>query len=62
MASAPGSSPPRRSSINGEEFDSPGTTPEDLVNKIKEIVGDVPGLMTAGRPNPTPPPAPPTAP
>ena len=37
--------------INGEDYESP--TPDDLVAKIKEIVGDVPGLMSAP-PNPEP--------
>ena len=37
--------------INGEDY-SP-TTPDELVAKIKEIVGDVPGLMPAP-PNPEP--------
>lgn len=47
--------------INGEDYEL--KTPEDLVNRIKEIVGDVPGLVAAA-PNadPTPPPAPPAAP
>jgi protein-disulfide isomerase len=40
--------------INGQDYDP--TTPEDLVAKIKEIVGDVPGLM------PAPPNAEPTQP
>ena len=31
--------------INGEDYEP--TTPDALVAKIKEIVGDVPGLMTA---------------
>ncbi len=44
--------------INGQDYDP--TTPENLVNKIKEIVGDVPGLMPAA-PNPEPT-APPGAP
>jgi protein-disulfide isomerase len=46
--------------INGENYEP--TTPEDLVAKIKEIVGDVPGLVAAS-PNPEPTPAaPPGAP
>jgi protein-disulfide isomerase len=44
--------------INGEDY-SP-TTPDELVAKIKEIVGDVPGLMSAPpNPEPTQPGAPP---
>jgi protein-disulfide isomerase len=47
--------------INGEDYEV--KTPEDLVNKVKEIVGDVPGLVAAGpNPDPTPPAAPPAAP
>ncbi len=43
--------------INGQDY-SP-TTPDELVAKIKEIVGDVPGLMPAPpNPEPTPPGAP----
>ncbi len=34
--------------INGEDF-TVRATPDALVAKVKEIVGDVPGLMTAGR-------------
>ncbi len=47
--------------INGADYEL--KSPEDLVNKIKEIVGDVPGLVAAS-PNPDPavPPAPPAAP
>jgi protein-disulfide isomerase len=37
--------------INGEDYQL--KTPEDLVNKVKEIVGDVPGLVPAS-PNPEP--------
>ena len=46
--------------INGEDFAvTEETKPEDLVAKVKSIVGDVPGLMTApAAPNPTPPGAP----
>ena len=45
--------------INGQEFDAGAKTPEDLVNEIKEIVGDVPGLTAAPpAPDPTPPGAP----
>jgi protein-disulfide isomerase len=47
--------------INGEDY-SP-TTPDALVAKIKEIVGDVPGLQAAPpAPAPTPAPAPAPAP
>ena len=44
--------------INGQDY-SP-TTPDDLVAKVKEIVGDVPGLDALRRPtrSPTPPAAP----
>ena len=52
---AAGSTPTIR--INGEDY-SP-TTPAELVTKIKEIVGDVPGLMPAA---PNPEPKPPGAP
>lgn len=49
--------------INGEEFDISTKSPEDMVNQVKSMVGDLPGLMTRpAAPNPTPPPAPPTAP
>lgn len=34
--------------INGEDYDP--TTPDDLVAKVREIVGDVPGLDTAATP------------
>lgn len=45
--------------INGQEFDISTKTPDDLVNEVKSIVGDVPGLMTRpAAPNPTPPAAP----
>ncbi len=42
--------------INGQEFAITETTkPEDLVAKVKEIVGDMPGLTTAPpAPNPIP--------
>ncbi len=47
--------------INGEDYKP--TTPEDLVAKIKEIVGDVPGLVAASpNPEPTPPPGAPGTP
>lgn len=47
--------------INGEDWKK--TTPDDLVAKVKEIVGDVPGLATApAAPAPTPMPAPAPAP
>lgn len=47
--------------INGEDYKP--TTPEDLVAKIKEIVGDVPGLVAASpNPEPTPPAGAPGAP
>jgi protein-disulfide isomerase len=47
--------------INGEDYEL--KSPEDLVNKVKEIVGDVPGLVAASpNPDPTMPPAPPAAP
>jgi protein-disulfide isomerase len=43
--------------INGQDYNP--TTPDELVAKIKEIVGDVPGLMPAPpNPEPTPPGAP----
>jgi protein-disulfide isomerase len=49
--------------INGEEFDVSTKTPEDLLNQVKSMVGDLPGMMTRPEaPNPTPPPAPPAAP
>jgi protein-disulfide isomerase len=45
--------------INGQDFAvGENTTPDDLVNKIKSIVGDVPGLMS----KPAAPTAPPVAP
>ncbi|GFG49851.1 hypothetical protein CQY20_03755 [Mycolicibacterium agri] len=45
--------------INGQEFDAGAKSPEDLVNEIKNIVGDVPGLTAAPpAPEPTPPGAP----
>ncbi len=45
--------------INGQDFDISNKTPDDLVNEIKSIVGDVPGMMTRpAAPNPTPPGAP----
>ena len=63
LASASGIQSTPTVKINGQEFDIAGKTPEDLVNEVKSIVGDVPGLMTRpAAPNPTPPPAPPTAP
>jgi protein-disulfide isomerase len=44
--------------INGEDYKF--STPDALVAKVKEIVGDVPGLGTApAAPAPTPPPPPP---
>jgi protein-disulfide isomerase len=47
--------------INGADYEL--KSPEDLVNKIKEIVGDVPGLVAASpNPDPTVPAAPPAAP
>lgn len=47
--------------INGEDYKP--TTPDALVAKIKEIVGDVPGLTAApAAPAPTPPASAPTAP
>ena len=61
LASATGVNSTPTIRINGEDYEV--KTPEDLVNKIKEIVGDVPGLVAAGpNPDPTPPPAPPAAP
>ncbi|HYZ69798.1 MAG TPA: thioredoxin domain-containing protein, partial [Mycobacterium sp.] len=46
--------------INGEDYTP--TTPEDLVTKIKGIVGNVPGLDGAAPPAPTPTPALPPGP
>ncbi|MCW2551670.1 MAG: hypothetical protein JWR78_1451 [Mycobacterium sp.] len=47
--------------INGEDYKF--STPDALVAKIKEIVGDIPGLTTApAAAAPTPPPAPAPAP
>jgi len=62
LAAATGTQSTPTIKINGQAFDvTEATTPEDLVAKVKEIVGDVPGLMTApAAPNPTPP-APPGA-
>jgi protein-disulfide isomerase len=47
--------------INGQDFAvTATTTPDDLVNQVKSIVGDVPGLMSKpAAPTPT---VPPTAP
>lgn len=47
--------------INGQDFAvTETTTPDDLVNQVKSIVGDVPGLMSKpAAPTPT---VPPTAP
>jgi protein-disulfide isomerase len=45
--------------INGQEFDISNATPDKLVEQIKTIVGDVPGLTTKpAAPTPTPPAAP----
>jgi protein-disulfide isomerase len=58
LASATGIQSTPTVKINGQEFDV-SSTPEDLVNQIKGIVGDVPGMMTKpAAPNPTPPAAP----
>jgi protein-disulfide isomerase len=47
--------------INGEDYEF--STPDALVAKIKEIVGDVPGLVSApAAADPTPPGGPPAAP
>jgi protein-disulfide isomerase len=46
--------------INGQDYTP--TTPEALVAKIKETVGEVPGLDGAAPPAPAPTPAPATAP
>lgn len=63
LASATGIQSTPTVKINGEEFDISTKSPEDLVNQIKSIVGDVPGMMTRpAAPNPTPPPGPPAAP
>jgi protein-disulfide isomerase len=58
LAAATGTTSTPTIKINGEEFPvTEETTPDQLVAKVKEIVGDVPGLMTApAAPNPTPPP------
>jgi protein-disulfide isomerase len=45
--------------INGQEFDTGNGTPDKLVEQVKSMVGDVPGLMTKpAAPTPTPPAAP----
>ncbi len=46
--------------INGQDFAvSETTTPDDLVNQVKTIVGEIPGMMSKpAAPNPTPPVAP----
>jgi protein-disulfide isomerase len=63
LASATGIQSTPTVKINGEEFDISTKSPEDFVNQIKSIVGDVPGMMTRpAAPNPTPPAAPPAAP
>jgi protein-disulfide isomerase len=56
LAQATGTQSTPTIKINGQEFPvTEETTAEDLVAKVKEIVGDVPGLMTApAAPNPTP--------
>ena len=54
LAEAAGISSTPTIKINGEEY-SP-TTPDALVAKVKEIVGDVPGLEAAP-PAPAPAPA-----
>jgi hypothetical protein len=46
--------------INGQDYTP--TTPDALVAKIKETVGEVPGLDGAAPPAPVPTPAPATAP
>lgn len=59
LASAAGIQSTPTVKINGQEFDISTKTPEDLVNEVKSIVGDVPGMMTRpAAPNPTPPGAP----
>jgi protein-disulfide isomerase len=59
LASAAGIQSTPTIKINGQDFDVSNTTPDDLVNQIKTIVGDVPGMMTKpAAPNPTPPVAP----
>ena len=59
LASATGIQSTPTIKINGEEFDISSKTPEDLMNQVKSIVGDVPGMMTRpAAPNPTPPVAP----
>jgi protein-disulfide isomerase len=61
LASATGVNSTPTIRINGEDYEL--KSPEDLVNKVKEIVGDVPGLVAASpNPDPTLPPAPPAAP
>lgn len=48
MASAAGITATPTVRLNGEDYRV--STPEDLVNKVREIVGDVPGLDTAAAP------------
>ena len=56
LASAAKINPPRRSRSTARTSTS-RRTPDDLVAKIKEIVGDVPGLMTTpAAPTPAAPP------
>ncbi len=57
LAAATGTNSTPTIKINGQDFEvTEQTTPQDLVAKVKEIVGDVPGLMAAPpAPNPTPP-------
>ena len=45
--------------INGDQFAvSDATTPQDLINKVTQITGPVPGLAGAAAPPASPPPAP----
>jgi protein-disulfide isomerase len=57
LAQATGTQSTPTIKINGQDFQvTEDTKASDLVAKVKEIVGDVPGLMTAPpAPNPTPP-------
>jgi protein-disulfide isomerase len=57
LAQASGTTSTPTIKINGQDFAvTEDTKPDELVAKVKEIVGDVPGLMTASpAPNPTPP-------
>jgi protein-disulfide isomerase len=56
LATASGISATPTIRINGQDWQA--TTPDDLVKKVKEIVGDVPGLDGAAPPAAPPQPAP----